>query len=258
MASVSVVIPSWNDAAMLEVCLAALARQSRPADEIVVVDNASTDETAAVARAAGARVVAEPRRGILYATAAGFDAARGDILARLDADSRPPEDWIERLLRDLETVDGRPIATAVSGPGQFYGGSALVHRLGRSFYIGGYFWFIGLLLGHPPLFGSNFALRREAWLRIREGVHLGHPRVHDDLDITWRIAPDMTVLYDPELVVGISARPFASLRAFGRRLSWAFATIALNWREDPPRVHRARRRRAARPAEQEDADPLQA
>ena len=52
MATISVVIPTRNDADMLAVCLAALAGQTRPADEIVVVDNASTDNTAEVCAAA--------------------------------------------------------------------------------------------------------------------------------------------------------------------------------------------------------------
>lgn len=53
MTTISVVIPAYNDAVMLEKVLAALTGQLRPADEIVVVDNASTDAAAQVAREAG-------------------------------------------------------------------------------------------------------------------------------------------------------------------------------------------------------------
>ena len=60
---ISVVVPVLNDSPMLAQCLAALALQTRPADEIVVVDNGSTDDTAAVATAGGARVVPEPVTG---------------------------------------------------------------------------------------------------------------------------------------------------------------------------------------------------
>ncbi len=122
--SVSVVVPSYNDAAMLRRCLAALERQTRPADEIVVVDNGSTDSTVDVAIAHGARVVTELRRGIPQATSAGFDAATGEILGRLDADSVPPADWLERVVRSFEED---PELDVLSGPGLFYGGHPFVH-----------------------------------------------------------------------------------------------------------------------------------
>src|SRR5688572_29893593 len=122
MGTISVIVPCLNDAGFLGACLDALALQTRPADEIVVVDNGSTDATAAVARSAGARVVDEPMRGIWPATAAGFDAASGDLLARLDADSVPAPDWLAEVERRMAAAD-RP--TAVTGSGQFYGGNVV-------------------------------------------------------------------------------------------------------------------------------------
>ena len=71
--TLGVVIPCLNDAALLRRCLAAFADQTVPADEIIVVYNGSTDDSAAVAAEFGARVVDEPRRGITWATRAGFD-----------------------------------------------------------------------------------------------------------------------------------------------------------------------------------------
>jgi glycosyltransferase involved in cell wall biosynthesis len=237
---ISVIIPALNDAEMLRNCLAALTAQTRPADEIIVVDNGSIDDTAEVARAAGAIVIAEPTKGIFPATAAGFDSARGEILGRLDADSVPAADWLERVETAFAEDDA---LTALTGPGVFYGSNRLVHFLGRHLYIGGYFWFIGLVLGHPPLFGSNLALRSSAWSRLRLTVHRNQADIHDDLDLSYHVAPDMIVRYDPKLVVGISARPFGSWRALRRRLSWAFGTMALNGREIS-----AMRRRSARRA----------
>lgn len=243
MASISVVIPVLNDAVMLRACLGALAAQSKPADEIIVVDNGCTDDSVEVARAFGARVVTEPRRGILTATTAGFDAATGDILARLDADSVPPADWLERVDGTLSRAGG---CTALTGPGDFYGANRMVCWLGRVVYLGGYFRVIGALLGHPPLFGSNMAIDSRLWSRIRPLVDPTLADVHDDLYLSFRIQPDMTVLYDPQLRVGISARPFDTWSGLSRRLAWAWRTLTTNWRSPSPRQRRAARREMAR------------
>lgn len=239
MASISVVIPAFNDASMLRTCLAALAAQTRPADEIIVIDNASTDDTAAVGRDGGARVILEPVRGIFPAASAGYDAATGEVIARLDADSVPPADWLEHI--DALMSEFEPL-TAVSGGADFYGANAVVRWLGRTVYIGGMYWSINILLGHPPVFGSNFAMPAELWRRLRGKVNRSVPTIHDDLDLSWHIEPDMDVIYEPSLRVQISARPFSSAAALGRRLAWVYTTLSLDFAEQSP----VRRRRARR------------
>lgn len=245
MPALSVVIPVLDDAVMLRACLTALAVQTRPADEIIVVDNGSVDDSADVGHAAGARVIRVGIPGIPAATAAGFDAAAGEILVRLDADSVPPPDWLARIEAALDD----PSRTAITGTGAFYGGSSASRWLGRRVYLAGYFAVMGRVLGHPPLFGSNFALRRTAWLRVRGAVHRTLATVHDDLDLSYQLTADMRVVYDPTLVVGVSARPFASWRAIGRRMHWAYVTIVLNERQQPGRRRRAARRAAQRERE---------
>ncbi|AWB85427.1 glycosyltransferase family 2 protein [Mycetocola zhujimingii] len=239
MPSISVIIPVYNDADLLRTCLAAIAAQTRPADEVIVVDNASTDASADVAREAGARIVPEPHRGILWATTAGFDAATGDILARLDADSVPPPRWLERIEADFQT---QPEASAITGTAWFYGGTAFSRWFGRYCFLGAYFTLIAYLLGHPPLFGSNFALRADAWQRMRDGLHLSRNDVHDDLDLSYRIEPDMRVIFDRNLGMSISARPFGTVAGFLRRVGWGFATVFVNEREQPFWRRRAERR----------------
>jgi glycosyltransferase involved in cell wall biosynthesis len=85
MTSIAVIIPALNEGGNMR-SLITEARETIPA-QVIVVDNGSTDMTSEEARAAGAQVVYEPRRGYGYACAAGVAAAQGaDVLAFLDGD----------------------------------------------------------------------------------------------------------------------------------------------------------------------------
>src|SRR5439155_12779705 len=94
---VSVVIPVRDGAASLPPLLDALAAQTlrREEFEVIVVDNASTDGTADVARAAGARVVSEAIANRSRARNAGFAAAQTDLIAFTDGDCVPDPRWLE-------------------------------------------------------------------------------------------------------------------------------------------------------------------
>lgn len=239
--SVSVVIPVRDDARLLEVCLSALERQTRRADEIVIVDNGSTDDTVAVAESFGARVVTEPVQGIPRASATGYDAASSDIIARLDADSRPGPDWIERIER---TFRNREDVDFVTGEPRFYGATPLVHWMGERLYIGGMYAAITPLLGHAPLFGSNMAMRATVWRMLSGEVHREEQNIHDDFDLSFHVRPGMTVLRDRSLVVEVSARPFQDWASLRRRLSYVLPTVRLHLPQETLYRRRQARRRA--------------
>ncbi|WP_230085606.1 MULTISPECIES: glycosyltransferase family A protein [Arthrobacter] len=242
MTTIAVVIPSRNDAPMLETCLAHLAAQSRPADRIIVVDNASTDNTAAVCAAAGVHRIYWPVPGVAGASACGFDAAGTDILARVDADSRPAPGWLARVEADL--AESGPLSL-VTGPGDFYGGPKLVCWLGRTMYLGGYFHVVGFLLGHPPVFGSNYAMTADVWARLSPAVTRDNRALHDDLDVSYLLRPDMSAMYDAGLRMPVSARPFASWGTLGMRLVMAWGTFRHEFRAEPPLRRRGARRQWA-------------
>lgn len=84
--AIAVVVPAWQAARTLAETLAAIRAQSLPAQELVVVDDGSTDATAALAEAAGARVLRQENLGVAAATNAGIAATRSPLLAFCDAD----------------------------------------------------------------------------------------------------------------------------------------------------------------------------
>ena len=157
---VSVVVPAFNEALLLPHCLQSLRAQDYSGPiEILVVDNASTDGTADVARAHGATVVHEPVQGYSRALTTGFDAATGDIIACTDADSVVPRDWVSRLVGEYERDEG---IVAVGGEIQFERPNwksvfltrvliPLVNKIDRGSQAG------------PHMWGANMSVRRDAF-----------------------------------------------------------------------------------------------
>lgn len=107
--TVGIVIPCLNEGRWLGEVLDAISSQTHEPDEIVVVDDGSTDDTAAVAHTWAAkhpalplRVVPGPRRGVAAAVCAGVDALSSDVFIRLDGHCRPAADYISRAVTLLE------------------------------------------------------------------------------------------------------------------------------------------------------------
>lgn len=228
---VSVVIPCLNDAAALEGCLASLAAQSRQPAEIVVVDNNSTDNSAAVAARFGARVVRELRPGIPAAAAAGYDAAKAEIIARCDADCILPPDWVERI---SERFADEPELSVLSGPGRFYGFPGWLGPVITWLYLGSYYQAMRLALAHRPLFGSNLALRAAVWKSVRASVHTDDAEQHDDVCLSAHVGLDYRCGWDRSLVVGMAPRAVSGGANLRRRFRRAFHTLAVHWREEAP------------------------
>ncbi|MGC8873931.1 MAG: glycosyltransferase [Chloroflexia bacterium] len=100
MSRVSVIVPTLNEAAYLPGLLESLARQTRPAEEIIVADAGSTDGTAELARRYGARVV--PGGNPAAGRNAGARVATGDLFFFLDADVLPSPDFLALALEEFE------------------------------------------------------------------------------------------------------------------------------------------------------------
>lgn len=100
--SITVIIPCLNEEQGIE---GVMKRMPEFVDEVIVVDNGSTDRTSEVARSFGAEVIREPVRGYGRSYKRGFADATGDIIITLDGDHSYPPDAISYLLEALLHLD---------------------------------------------------------------------------------------------------------------------------------------------------------
>jgi glycosyltransferase involved in cell wall biosynthesis len=212
--TITVIVCAYNEAPYLPACLYSLRAQTRPADDIIVINNASTDETGAAARAVpGVRVIDEPVKGLLFARETGRRAASSDVLAYVDADCRAPISWLERIERRFVRS---PKLVGVTGPYRFYDWDrtgrtllrlydtlvappthTMVHRVCRAGAI---------------FYGGNFAVRRDALAQIG-GFDCAIEFHGEDTNLGRRLTPLGRIDLCPDCWVWTSARRY---RAMGR------------------------------------------
>ena len=166
--TISVIVCAHNEERFIARCLHSVLAQTRLPDEIILINNASTDGTGAVAASIpGVRVVDEPRKGLVVARERGRQEARADLLVYIDADCRAPLTWLERVAGRFEEDED---LIALSGNYRFYDwdwwGRTLVRAydltLGPATHVlVKYILRIGVVF-----YGGNFAVRRDALDRI--------------------------------------------------------------------------------------------
>jgi len=199
--NVSIVIPVYNEAERLGACLAAIDAQTIRPYEVIVVDNNSSDGTAAVAtQFPFVRLLQERRQGVVHARTTGFDAAGGDIIARIDADTLLPPDWSAQMLQIMADTQ----LAAVSGAPHYYDFAipALADRIDH-------YWRQRLadkLAADNFLYGANMAIRRSAWLTVRREL-CAVAGLHEDFDLAIHLqAHGFRVVYDASLIASVSSR----------------------------------------------------
>jgi glycosyltransferase involved in cell wall biosynthesis len=163
--TIGAVVCAYNESRLIAGCLHSLLAQTRPPDDLIVVNNASTDRTGYVARTIpGVRVIDEPRKGLVIARETARRAATTDIVAFVDADCRAPITWLERVDARFRQA-GAPIA--VTGPYRFYDwddmyGRALVRLYDLLVAPPTHAFVHGLSGIGAILYGGNFAVRSTA------------------------------------------------------------------------------------------------
>jgi len=213
--TITAIVCAYNEADLLSSCLFSLLAQTRPAEEIIVINNASTDDTGARARAVpGVRVIDEPRKGLVHARETARRQATGDVLAYMDADCRAPIWWLERMGRRFE----RPgMLVAVTGPYRFYDwdwtGRVLIRLYDLAVAPPTHFLVHYLFRRGAILYGGNFAVRRDALARIG-GFDRSIEFHGEDTHLARRLTPLGRIDVCSNCWVWTSARRY---RAMGKR-----------------------------------------
>jgi len=196
---ISVVIPAYNEEKYIDSCLDSLFKQTEPADEIIVVNNNSTDKTVAIAQKYPVKIIKEAKQGISYARNAGFNAAEHEIIARVDADTIVSNNWIKKIKTNFkdQKID------ALTGTLIFYD-LPIKTTLPNDFYLD----FVKLIQKNKgTLVGFNMAIRKEMWNKIKHKVYLDNRKMHEDVDLgLWINKVGGKIKHDKNLIVQASAR----------------------------------------------------
>src|SRR5918911_293546 len=178
---VSVVVCTYNGARTLGECLDGLAQLEYPDYEVIVVDDGSTDSTAAITREYDVRLIRTENRGLSAARNTGLEAATGEIIAYLDDDARPDAHWLTYLaatfLRTTHAAVGGP---NIPPPGDGPIAECVANAPGGPIHV---------LLSdreaeHLP--GCNMAFRK-ASLQAIGGFDPQFRAAGDDVDVGWRL-----------------------------------------------------------------------
>lgn len=196
MFQVSLYIPCYNAAKFLGRCIEGVRRQTYPVAELFIVDDGSTDSTAAVASSCGVRIVKHDRnRGLAAARNTALRSARNELVASLDADCVPEPEWLGTLVQRLEDPEivaagGRLRETALDTIADRWRKAHMTQDWGEE-----------LLTNPPCMFGNNILLRKS--IAVRVGGYDEELRTNgEDVDLSNRLRRNgFKTIYTPRAVV---------------------------------------------------------
>lgn len=227
----TVLVPAYNEAESVADTVRSLLAQTRVPDQVIVIDDCSTDGTAEVARAAGARVVRPPANTGSKAGAQNFalSLVGTEYVMAIDADTTLAPDAVEKLLPVVE-ADGVAAACGFVLPRHV----RTIWERGR--YIEYLFAFtfykqVQDFYGRPMIASGCFSLYRTD--RLRELGGWPQTTLAEDMDLTWRLyQAGHAVRFVPE-AVSYPIEP-ADLHFLGKQLRrWSHGfvqNVRLHWR----------------------------
>jgi O-antigen biosynthesis protein len=229
---ISVVVCSYNGARTIRDCLEGMTRLEYPNFEVIVVDNGSTDATAAIASEYPFRLIRTKKCGLSNARNTGIEAAAGEIVAYLDDDAWPDPHWLTFLAATFMTRE----YAGVGGPNIPPPGDGLIADCVANAPGGP----VHVLLSdqeaeHIP--GCNMAFRKTCL----EAIGGFDPQFHvagDDVDVCWRLRQHgWTLGFSPTAIVWHHRRN--SVRAYWKQQQGYGRAEALLERKWPEKYNAA-------------------
>jgi len=222
---ISVIVPTLNEEKYLPRCLKSLLRQRWDGDfDIIVVDGGSTDRTLQIAKQYADRVLMKFNAPVGAARNMGAQAARGNVLAFIDADTIANPYWLEGIARAFQE---KPTTVGVTGPTLPYDGGlsdSITYRL----------WTIYLqrILLHfemPHVIGFNCAYRKTPFLSV--GGFDEDNKMSEDIQLARKIRKYGKIRFEKQMSALTSARRFRKyghVYLGGLYILTGFSTLFLN------------------------------
>lgn len=186
----SFVIPAYNEEKYIGSCLKSILNtiQKKPCDtEIIVVNNASADKTKEIALSfPGVILIDEPIKGLTKARKTGYLAAKGDLIANLDADNLLPPEWLEKVLNEFAKNNK---LIALSGPIIYYDLPRRIKIQVKIFYLISYIVYLinHFVLGKGAVMqGGNSVIKKSALDKIG-GYNTNITFYGEDTDLARRL-----------------------------------------------------------------------
>lgn len=206
---VTVVVPARNEEGSLDKCLVALRKQTETNLQIIVIDGDSEDGTVEVVRRHMAEdqrieLLHNPKRTVPYSLNLALEAARAELLVRVDAHATVPTEYVARAADLLDTGDWGGVGGVKRGVGHTPAGKAVAAAMASRFGVGGsvYHWGTEAQeVDHVPFGAYPVSLAR------RVGGWGEEFTVNQDFEFDQRIRQTGTpILFDPALVIDWESR----------------------------------------------------
>lgn len=222
---VSIIIPARNEEKSLPTVLNALKSQTLKPFQIIVVDSASSDRTGEVARSHGVEVLREERTGTNNALETGRRLAKGDLIARIDADCIPEKDWVERTSQ----IFNDPNVVGATGPYDYHdGGWAFRYSslfIQKYIYSATNFFMRIFKLGGIIIEGNS--MMRESTMEKIGGFNREIIFYGDGTDLAKKLTRHGKIIFDRNLLMKTSARRFqrdGTFKVFFKYI-WEFLVV---------------------------------